>query len=968
MNKYVFNFFSTFAPGRVHDAAIQLPWDTIYTTNFDLLLEQAEKRLGPGAAGRLVPIVSVNTALGSLQEEDIPYYKLHGSIDLANTNEGRLTLTKEDYRHYEELRRPLFKRLYSDLSSRTFVFVGYAMRDTNFREILEECRAALGVRTLPLSYAIRPGFREAEAEFWLDKYNVRLVDATAEVFLQQLRDTWFAEGHIVLPLEQREAQEVFEADDSTRFAKVGSCFFRLAPEACTGQSTPQSFFLGCEPTWADVRDSIAPPRDLYWTLLDAIFEELAETTAGPGAYLVTGYAGTGKTTLLRTMAYMLSKELDVPVLIHIPGTPLEMRDILPVVQETLGRRLVILVHDAAEYVHELRQFYIDASKFKVPLTLLLEDRTNQWNVVAKSVKADFDPAVFELGGLSRKEIEAILDALTRHGALGRLGALDRGSQIAHFIEMADQNLLVALRELTTGNKFDRIIADEYLKVSTELARQAYLYVAALGQVDLYIRNATLLRLLNCDATSLSDAVFKPTEGILLSSQLVGRSRHTIGWRVRARHPVIASVVFSVGAPDDKRKLEILHELLYALDPGFQDDQQLLHAVVRRRELVRTLSSAENQRGIYELLAQLLPGDPYVFQHRSILERDLGNVDAAVDYARKAWSLKPDNPTIANTLGLALEMAARREDNAIRREKLLREATSLFEKGITQGKDDPFGYLGKVYTLRQRLSQESSEDRKVLIRADILSILETARESTENDPVIEQEIAREQKMMGELDDAIRTLEAALERQPRNERVASLLVTFLRKKALSDPANGQYARDKALEVAMRSVVHAPTSWRLHAQLAWLHAEKGSDVDAVVQSYEAAIRNNRKEPRLYVELAAYLFKRGEYARAEAVFARANGLPITSQAKHRIYEWFTSETGKRREFYGRVERMSGAGAFVRAIPENFEAFFWRKSGDIAMLVKGDEVKFCVGFNCREAVAEITQIVRSEISATRGS
>ena len=528
LNKYLFKFFSTFSPGSVHDAAIQLPWDTIYTTNFDLLLEQAEKRLGSGAAGRLVPIVSVTTALGSLQEVDIPYYKLHGSVDLANTNEGRLTLTKEDYRHYDELRKPLFKRLYSDLSSRTFVFIGYAMRDANFREILEECRAALGVKTLPLSYAIRPSFREVEADFWLDKYNVRLVDATADVFLQQLRDTWFGEGHTVLPLEQREAYEVFEADDSTRFPKVGGCFFRLTPEACTGQATPQSFFLGSEPTWADIRDSIAPSRDVYWTLLDAIFEELAETTAGPGAYLVTGYAGTGKTTLLRSMAYMLSKDLHVPVLIHIGGTPLEVRDILPVVQETQERRLVVVVHDAAEHVQQLRQFYIDASRLKVPLTLLLEDRTNQWNMVAGSVKADFDPAVFELGGLSRREIVAILDALESYGALGRLGALDRGSQIAHFTNMAHQDLLVALRELTTGNKFDRIIADEYLKVSTELARQAYLYVAALGQVDLYIRNSTLLRLLNCDATALSDAVYKPTEGILLSNQVVGRSRHTIG--------------------------------------------------------------------------------------------------------------------------------------------------------------------------------------------------------------------------------------------------------------------------------------------------------------------------------------------------------------------------------------------------------------------------------------------------------
>jgi hypothetical protein len=44
-----------------------------------------------------------------------------------------LILTKNDYRFYESHRKPLFRRLRSDLLSRTFVFVGYSLADNKYK-------------------------------------------------------------------------------------------------------------------------------------------------------------------------------------------------------------------------------------------------------------------------------------------------------------------------------------------------------------------------------------------------------------------------------------------------------------------------------------------------------------------------------------------------------------------------------------------------------------------------------------------------------------------------------------------------------------------------------------------------------------------------------------------------------------------------------------------------------------------
>jgi hypothetical protein len=39
-NDYLFSQFKAFKPGVVHLALVQLPWDKIYTTNFDLLVSR----------------------------------------------------------------------------------------------------------------------------------------------------------------------------------------------------------------------------------------------------------------------------------------------------------------------------------------------------------------------------------------------------------------------------------------------------------------------------------------------------------------------------------------------------------------------------------------------------------------------------------------------------------------------------------------------------------------------------------------------------------------------------------------------------------------------------------------------------------------------------------------------------------------------------------------------------------------
>jgi len=123
-------------PGDAHKALIQLPFDTIYTTNFDLLLEdsllQAHK-----------PFRSI---VGELQ---MPFHggpltttviKMHGDL----RHEEHIIVTTEDYDRYLENYPMIATHLSAQLITRTALYIGYSLSDPDFLNIRKVVKSRLG--------------------------------------------------------------------------------------------------------------------------------------------------------------------------------------------------------------------------------------------------------------------------------------------------------------------------------------------------------------------------------------------------------------------------------------------------------------------------------------------------------------------------------------------------------------------------------------------------------------------------------------------------------------------------------------------------------------------------------------------------------------------------------------------------------------------------------------------------------
>jgi hypothetical protein len=132
--------------GKSHQAFVDLPFDTIYTTNFDFLLERAYE--------------SANKPYRSLiGEKQLPFHggptttniiKMHGDLK----HQEHLILTQADYEGFIENYPIIATHLSAMLITRTPIFIGYSLNDPDFNSIREIIRSRLG-KFEPMSYIIQ---------------------------------------------------------------------------------------------------------------------------------------------------------------------------------------------------------------------------------------------------------------------------------------------------------------------------------------------------------------------------------------------------------------------------------------------------------------------------------------------------------------------------------------------------------------------------------------------------------------------------------------------------------------------------------------------------------------------------------------------------------------------------------------------------------------------------------------------
>jgi SIR2-like domain len=138
---------------------IDLPVTTVFTTNYDHLLEHGYRKLQG-----IDPAVIISAEqLNYIGRDEIRIVKLHGDIDHPST----IVLTRKDYAEYGARHRDFVDLFGSTVNSSTVLFVGFGLRDPNFTRIYNDARV-LTRTTARQAYAVMSDTNAVERNDWHD--------------------------------------------------------------------------------------------------------------------------------------------------------------------------------------------------------------------------------------------------------------------------------------------------------------------------------------------------------------------------------------------------------------------------------------------------------------------------------------------------------------------------------------------------------------------------------------------------------------------------------------------------------------------------------------------------------------------------------------------------------------------------------------------------------------------------------
>lgn len=111
-----------------HRIIARLPISSIWTTNYDELIEKTYLK-----ENKVVDVkYRINQLLTTKPKRDLVIYKMHGDVN----HPDQAVLTKQEYEQYHQTHEPFINALSGELTTKTFLFIGFSFTDPNLDYVL----------------------------------------------------------------------------------------------------------------------------------------------------------------------------------------------------------------------------------------------------------------------------------------------------------------------------------------------------------------------------------------------------------------------------------------------------------------------------------------------------------------------------------------------------------------------------------------------------------------------------------------------------------------------------------------------------------------------------------------------------------------------------------------------------------------------------------------------------------------
>lgn len=175
---------NNFSPNAYHEAIAKTNLKTIWTTNYDNLLEKV-------FANTTIDVKFTDEAISrDVPDNQIEIIKMHGCI--FNSHRNDIIITQSDYEDFFINKPAITQRLRLDLLQKSFLFIGYGYGDPNIKNIIIEARRLTGNNTRQHYLITKDKVGDREFELWcinLRRYGIRVIKIAEHEELRPILET-----------------------------------------------------------------------------------------------------------------------------------------------------------------------------------------------------------------------------------------------------------------------------------------------------------------------------------------------------------------------------------------------------------------------------------------------------------------------------------------------------------------------------------------------------------------------------------------------------------------------------------------------------------------------------------------------------------------------------------------------------------------------------------------------------------
>ena len=704
----------------------RLEWKSLYTTNYDNLIELAYKRMNA-----TITVYSSNFDFGT---DEIPnavrLMKLHGSIDkdVCDGNKSRIIVTENDFDLAGEYRRFLFDSLARDLVDGDLVIIGHSLSDPDIKTLISKSlRIDQSEANIGSIYLFMYESNEERAEL-IENRGVKVCFGGIDEFFSEVARKPQSSKNLYVNSSDPIDVSVHLSPITINVAHS----IRLEPKV-------SEMFNGWPASYGDIASGHTFDRSVATNA-----ENLLLQNNLIGCVLL-GAGGVGKTTAARQIVYNLNK-LKFFAWEHKSDFTLITDDWVSVAKklQSDGNQGVILIDDCDGHLYEINALFDSLAKNELTnFHVILTSSPSRWNPRVKSPALFSNAKILTLGKLNKREINDLVN-LTKYchpiRDLVDSEFLDfsEDEQRRRLFDRCERDMFVCLKNIFASEKFDDILLREYASLPPQY-QEIYKLIAALESSGVRVHRQLIIRLLGIEPISIG-TVLDNLMGIVCEYTVNSRDG-IYGWR--GRHSVITDIITKYKYSQSGNFVDLFEKVIGALNPTFDIEIRTLRELSSLSTGIRRIPDRKVQNRLLAKMISVAPGER-VPRHRlvqNLIEmREFERAEAEIRLFTKDFG--GDGPIFRYRIILTLARAKNvsgllEEDRLV----ILDQARDLAIVGVGKfpvNKNMLYTYCDVGLEIYKRTNSKDVFD-------DALSRLKGAEE-TVGDPDISQQISRYERRL------------------------------------------------------------------------------------------------------------------------------------------------------------------------------------------------------------------------------